>query len=124
VNRYAYLLEGLSARRVLHVTAICAAAVGAVVWLFLNTYLDLLVTALCVGYISMVLFTIAGNVRQARVPREVMQMLAVIVGSVVGTIFAGVVKGRSFSTMFTERLSAWPSAWGWASASAAWWWRR
>jgi signal transduction histidine kinase len=105
VNRYAYLLEGLSARRVLYVTAICAAAVGAVVWIFLNTYVDLLVTALCVGYISMVLFTLAGNVRQTRVPREVMQMLAVVAGSVLGTILAGVVKGRSFSTMFTERAS-------------------
>jgi sensor histidine kinase YesM len=105
VSQYAYLLEGLSVRRVLHVTAICAAAVGAVVWIFLNTYLDLLVTALCVGYTSMVLFTAAGNIRQARVPREVMQMLAVVAGSVLGTIFAGFVKGRSFSTMFNERLS-------------------
>src|ERR1700682_4734071 len=74
-------------------------------WIFLNTYLYLLVTALCVGYTSMVLFTIAGNIRQDRVPREVMQMLAVVVGSVLGTILAGVVKGRSFSSMFTEQLS-------------------
>jgi signal transduction histidine kinase len=100
-----HLLEGLSVRRVLHVTAVCAAAVAAVVWIFLNTYLDLLVTALCVGYTSMVLFTVAGNLRQDRVPREVMQMLAVVAGSVLGTIAAGIVKGRSFSTMFTERLS-------------------
>ena len=105
VSKYAYLLEGLSVRRVLYVTAICAAAVGVVVWIFLNTYLDLLVTALCVGYVSMVLFTVAGNIRQQRVPRELMQMLAVVIGSVLGTILAGVVKGRSFSTMFTERLS-------------------
>jgi sensor histidine kinase YesM len=105
VSKYAYLLEGLSVRRVLYVTAICAAAVGAVVWIFLNTYLDLLVTALCVGYTSMVLFTVAGNIRQGRVPREAMQMMAVISGSVLGTILAGAVKGRSFSTMFTERLS-------------------
>jgi hypothetical protein len=105
VSKYAYLLEGLSVRRVLYVTAICAAAVGAVVWIFLNTYLDLLVTALCVGYTSMVLFTIAGNIRQDRVPRELMQMLAVVSGSVLGTILAGAVKGRSFSSMFTERLS-------------------
>jgi len=69
VTVQAHLLEGLTVRRVLYVTAICAASVGAVVWIFLNTYLDLLVTALCVGYTSMVLFTIAGNVRQSRVPR-------------------------------------------------------
>ena len=102
---HAHLLEGLTVRRVLYVTAICAAAVGAVVWIFLNTYLDLLVTALCVGYTSMILFTIAGNVRTARVPREAMQMLAVIAGSVLGTVLAGLVKGRSLSGMFTERLS-------------------
>jgi hypothetical protein len=105
VSTHAYLLEGLSVRRVLYVTVICAAAVGAVVWIFLNTYLDLLVTALCVGYTSMVLFTLAGNIRQDRVPRELMQMMAVVSGSILGTLFAGIVKGRSFSTMFTERLS-------------------
>ena len=101
----AHLLEGLTVRRVLYVTAICAAAVAAVVWIFLNTYLDLLVTALCVGYTSMILFTIAGNIRQSRVPREAMQMLAVIAGSVLGTVLAGLVKGRSIPAMFTERLS-------------------
>jgi LytS/YehU family sensor histidine kinase len=105
VSKYAYLLEGLSVRRVLYVTAICAACSGAMALIFFNTYLYLLVTALCVGYTSMVLFTIAGNIRQDRVPREVMQMLAVVVGSVLGTILAGVVKGRSFSSMFTEQLS-------------------
>ena len=75
-----------------------------VVWFFINTYLDLLITALCVGYTSMVLFTIAGNVRQTRLPREAMQVLAVIVGSVLGTILAGFVKGRDISNMLTERL--------------------
>ena len=98
-------LEGLTVRRVLAVTAVCAAAAASVVWFFLNTYLDLLVTALCVGYTSMVLFTIAGNVRQARVPREALQLLAIVAGSILGTILAGVIKGRSFATMFTERLS-------------------
>ena len=101
----AQLLQGLTVRRVLTVTAVCAAAAGAVVWFFLNTYFDLLLTALCVGYTSMVLFTIAGNVRQVRVPREAMQLLAIIAGSILGTILAGLLKGRSFSMMFTERLS-------------------
>ena len=91
-------------RRVLWVTAVAAAAAGAVVWLFINTYFDLLVTALCVGYTSMVLFTIAGNIRQSRVPREAMQILAIIAGSVLGTILAGLVKGRSFHTMFNEKM--------------------
>src|SRR4051812_25345323 len=99
-----YLLEGLTPRRVLWVTVTCVVATAVVVWMFINTYLDLLLTALCVGYTSMVLFTIAGNMRQARVPREAMQVLAVIAGSVLGTIIAGFVKGRDLSSMLTERL--------------------
>ena len=104
MKSFLHLFEGLTVRRVLWVTAISAAAAGAVVWIFYNTYLDLLVTALCVGYTSMVLFTIAGNVRQAVLPKEAMQVLAIIAGSVAGTILAGLVKGRSLSGMFTERM--------------------
>src|SRR4029450_10229443 len=103
--KYAYLLEGLTVRRVLSVTAICAVAAGAAVWLFLNTYAGLLVSALCVGYTSMVLFTIAGNVRQSRIPREGMQVLAIVVGSFLGTVLAGLLKGRDLRHMFTERLA-------------------
>jgi sensor histidine kinase YesM len=105
LNSYAHLFEGLTIRRVLVVTAISACAAGAVVWLFLNTYRDLLVSALCVGYTSMVLFTVAGNIRQSRMPREVMQVLAIVAGSFVGTVLAGLVKGRDLRQMFTERLS-------------------
>jgi sensor histidine kinase YesM len=105
LNSYAYLFEGLTTRRVLVVTAISAAAAGAVVWLFLNTYRDLLVSALCVGYTSMILFTMAANIRQSRVPREVMQVLAIVIGSFLGTILAGLVKGRDLGQMFGERLS-------------------
>jgi sensor histidine kinase YesM len=100
-----HLLEGLTLRRVAIVTAVCAAAAGAVVWFFLNTYLDLMVTALCVGYTSMLLFTIASNLRQRLLPREAMQILAIVAGSVLGTLLAGVLKGRSLAGMFTERLS-------------------
>ena len=102
---YAYLFEGLTPRRALGVTAICIVATAAVVWFFLNTYLDLLVSALCVGYTSMVLFTIAGNIRQTRIPREHMQVLAIIAGSFLGTVIAGLVKGRDLRHMFAERLS-------------------
>jgi sensor histidine kinase YesM len=105
LKTYSHLLEGLTVKRVLWVTAICAAATFTVVWLFFNTYLDLLVTALCVGYTSMLLFTIAGNVRQTQLPREAMQVLAVVAGSVLGTILAGFVKGRDITQMFTERLA-------------------
>ena len=101
----ASLLEGLTVRRVLAVTALCAAAALAVLRLFYNTYWDLLVSALCVGYTSMLLFTIAGNVRQSILPREAMQVAAVVVGSFLGTLLTGVVKGRALSEMFSERLS-------------------
>jgi hypothetical protein len=70
MSPHAYLLEGLTPRRVLYVTVTCMVATAMVVWFFINTYLDLLITALCVGYVSMVLFTIAGNVRQTRMPRR------------------------------------------------------
>src|SRR6478736_4888715 len=104
MSRYAYLFEGLTVRRVAWVTLICVVATAIVVWVFINTYLDLLVTALCVGYTSMVLFTMAGNVRQSRLPRAAMQIFAVIVGPVLGTFLSWVVKGRDFATMFGERL--------------------
>ncbi len=105
MKSYAHLFEGLTVRRVLVVTAICAAAAGVVVWGFLNTYRDLLVSALCVGYTSMVLFTLAGNIRQSRIPREVMQLGAIVLGSFLGTVLAGIVKGRGIRTMFAERMS-------------------
>jgi two-component sensor histidine kinase len=105
LKSYDYLFDGLTVRRVLAVTVVCAAAAGCVVWVFLNTYRDLLVSALCVGYTSMVLFTVAGNIRQARVPREVMQVLAIVMGSFLGTIVAGLVKRRDLREMFTDRLS-------------------
>jgi signal transduction histidine kinase len=104
LKSHAYLFEGLTVRRVLVVTVICATAAAMVVRGFLNTYSDLLVSALCVGYTSMVLFTVAGNIRQSRVPREVVQVAAIVVGSFLGTMLAGVVKGRDVRLMFTERL--------------------
>ena len=104
MKSYVHLFEGLTVRRVLWVTVICMVATGTVVWIFINTYLDLLVTALCVGYTSMLLFTVAGNVRQSRLPREAMQVVAVIAGSVLGTIIAGFVKGRDLASMLSERL--------------------
>jgi hypothetical protein len=104
LKSYAYLFEGLTTRRVLVVTAICAVAAAMVVRSFLNTYPDLLVSALCVGYTSMLLFTVAGNMRQSRLPREVVQVGAIVVGSFVGTVLAGIVKGRDIRHMFSERL--------------------
>ena len=64
-------------------------------------------SALCVGYTSMVLFTIAGNIRQARLPREAMQVLAIVAGSFLGTLLAGFVKGRDTHARCSP--SAWPA---------------
>jgi sensor histidine kinase YesM len=100
-----YLLEGLTVRRVVSVTVMCALAAASVVWIFLNTYADLLVTAICVGYTSMLLYTVASNIRQRALPREAMQVLAIVMGSVLGTLVAGLLKGRTLGAMFTERLS-------------------
>jgi signal transduction histidine kinase len=105
LKSYAYLLEGLTIRRVLVVSAICVAAAAIVVRGVLNTYPDLLLSALCVGYTSMVLFTVAGNIRQRRVPREAMQVAAIVVGSFLGTVLATLLKFRDVRTMFTERLA-------------------
>lgn len=101
----ASLLEGLTVRRFVAVTALCAAAALAVVRLFYNTYWDLLVSALCVGYTCMVLFTLAGNLRQRALPRELAQVIAIVVGSFLGTVLAGLVKGRALGQMFSERLA-------------------
>jgi sensor histidine kinase YesM len=99
------LLQDLTVRRVVSVTVVCVFAAAAVVWFFLNTFVDLLVTALCVGYTSMLLYTVASNLRQRILPREAMQVLAIVLGSILGTLIAGAVKGRSLEAMFTERLS-------------------
>jgi signal transduction histidine kinase len=104
MKSYAHLFEGLTVQRALWVTVICMVATAMVVGFFINTYLDLLVTALCVGYASMVLFTVAGNIRQGGLPREAMQIMAVVVGSVLGVIVASLIKGRDISSMFNERL--------------------
>jgi signal transduction histidine kinase len=88
---------------VLLVTILCVWAAAAIVWFFANTFLDLLVSALCVGYTSMVLFTAATNVRGHRMPQWVIQVASIIVGSFLGTMLAGIVKGRPLATMFTER---------------------
>ena len=104
MKSYAYLFEGLTIQRVLVVTVICATAAAMVVRGFLNTYSDLLVSALCVGYTSMLLFTVSGNIRQARIPREAMQVAAIVLGSFLGTMLAFIVKGRDVRTMFSDRL--------------------
>ena len=104
MTRFAYLFEGLTVRRVIGVTVICFAAALGVRWFFTNTILDLMRIALCIGYTSMVLVTVAGNLRDSTIPREARQILAIVIGSFLGTILAGLLRGLNLSHMFTERL--------------------
>ncbi len=104
LNRFGYLFEGLTVRRVLAVTFLCTVAAAGTLWFFTNTFLELLLIALCVGYMSMVLFTVATNLRHAPLPREAMQVLAVVMGSVLGTLLAAVLRGHDIGRMLSERL--------------------
>ena len=104
MNRFGYLFEGLTVRRVLAVTFLCTVAAAGTLWFFTNTFLELLLIALCVGYMSMVLFTLATNLRHAPLPREAMQVLAVVMGSVLGTLLAAVLRGHDVGRMLSERL--------------------
>ncbi len=102
------LLAGLNVGRIASVTIIAPLVAASMVWIFENDFVDLLVSTLCVGYTTMLLFTLAGNlrlVRSGRMPREAAQIVAIVVGSALGTVVTGLVKGRPFATMFTERLS-------------------
>ena len=104
MSRFAYLFEGLTVRRVIAVAVICLAAALGVRWFFTNTLVDLLLIALCIGYCSMLLFTVATNLRQSWMPREARQVLAIVAGSFLGTMLAGLMRGLNVSQMFTERL--------------------
>jgi sensor histidine kinase YesM len=106
VRRPRALLEGLTWRRIAW-TAVLAAGVAAVlVKAFINTYLDLLVSALCVGFSIMLLVTIAGNLRW-RIPREVRMAVAVVLGSFAGTMLTSLVKGRGVLAMLQHDEALW-----------------
>jgi len=104
LDRLSYLLEGLTVRRVIAVTVICLCAAIASRTFFTNTIYELLLIALCIGYTSMLFFTIATNVHGSGLPTVVRQVLAIVLGSVLGTILAGVIRGFNIAHMFTERL--------------------
>jgi hypothetical protein len=65
LNRIAHLFEGLTVRRVIAVTVIsfCATLVSRA--FFTNTIVELLLIALCIGYTSMLFFTIATNLHSS-----------------------------------------------------------
>ncbi|MBK7472958.1 MAG: histidine kinase [Betaproteobacteria bacterium] len=101
------LLEGLTWRRIAWTVALAALVAAATVGFFINTYWDLLASALCVGLSIMLLVTIAGNLRIRWIPREARQMLAVVLGSVIGTIIKSMIKGRNPITMLQHDGALW-----------------
>jgi hypothetical protein len=102
------LFAGLTVRRILGVTAVCGVAAALGKAIFINPVGEVLLLALCVGYASMVLFTIASNLSGSWPPREIRQVAAIVVGSVFGTLLANFLRGRDLADLFHERL------WGWA----------
>jgi signal transduction histidine kinase len=104
LERTSYLFEGLTVRRVIAVTVICVVAALGVRWFFTNTLVDLLLIAICIGYSSMLFFTLATNLRMDGMRREARQILAIVIGSFLGTILAGLLRGLQLSNMLTERL--------------------
>ena len=104
MNRYAHLVEGLTLKRVLLVSLLCVIVASIAVWIFDNTWLDLLVSAFCVGYTCMLLFTVATNLPQRRFPPWVAQVTSIVVGSFLGTMLTGFVKGRDLHAMIGERF--------------------
>ena len=91
MKSYAYLLEGLTIRRVLVVSVICLVAAAIVVRSVLNTY-GLAAIRPVRGIHEHGAVHIAGNFRQRRVPREVMQVAAIVAGSFLGTVVATILR--------------------------------
>jgi hypothetical protein len=101
------LLDGLTWRRIAWTAALAAGAAAVSVRFFVKTYLDLMVSALCVGFSIMLLVTIAGNMRMPAIPRELRMALGVVIGSFAGTIITSVVKGRNPITMWQHDEGLW-----------------
>jgi MFS family permease len=101
------VLDGLTWRRFAWTIALAALVAAVIVGVFENTYLDLLVSALCVGLSIMLLVTIAGNLRVGWLPREARQMIAVVLGSVIGTIITSMLKGRNPIAMLQHEEALW-----------------
>jgi sensor histidine kinase YesM len=105
LNTFASYFDGLTPRRIAWATGLALVAALVSKLVADNTYLDLLVSALCMAYTITLLYTVFGNLRALKVRREVLQGFAVILGSLLGVVLIGVVKGRDLVVMFTEKLS-------------------
>jgi sensor histidine kinase YesM len=104
LNAFAKYFAGLTPGRIAWATGLAFGAALASTLITPNTYLDLLVSALCIAYTIMVLYTVFENLRTVHVRREMLQGLAVVLGSFLGVVLIGIVKGRDLVHMFTERL--------------------
>ena len=95
---------GLTWKRIALVTALCVWAAGVTKLIFINSFGDLMVSALCVGYTCMLFFTVASNAPVKAVPRLAVQGGAIVVGSFLGTILTGLIKGRNLAELLSDRL--------------------
>ena len=102
MSKFAYLFEGLSPKRVAIIALIAVVMTSVVVWGLENTFLDLLVTALCLAMTVMVAVTVAGNMRQRWISREAAQLLAVIPAAMLGTLITVIVKGRTLAYLIGD----------------------
>ena len=103
------LLKGLSWGRVSWTAALSALVAAASVRFFINTYLDLLISSLCVGFSIMLLVTLAGNARIRRLPREALnatRMAAGVPPIASGTPFASAIVGRAGPKTTPRALSS------------------
>jgi sensor histidine kinase YesM len=98
------LLAGITWRRVAMTFVVSTVVVAIVKWPghIENPFLDLLVSGQVVGFTIMLAVSVAGNLRIGRMPKPVVQLLSVVLGSLVGTVLVVLVKGRSLSGVLTE----------------------
>ena len=101
------LLRGLDTNRVAWTIGLAVAVTASISPFFINKFRDLLVSALCVGFTIMLLVTIAGNLRIQGLPREARMALAVVIGSVLGTMITSMVKGRNPLYMWQHDEALW-----------------
>jgi sensor histidine kinase YesM len=98
------VFAGVTRRRVA-ITFLVSTIVVAAIKLVLrleNTFPDLLVSGLVLGYSIMFAVTAAGNLSLRWVPRPVAQLIAVVLASLVGTVLVILVKGRNLFDTFAE----------------------
>ena len=103
----AAILRGVTWKRVaitfvINTVVVAIAKLGGIT----NPFPDLLVSGQVVGFSIMLAVSAAGNLALTRVSRPVAQLLAVVLGSFVGTVLVVIVKGRNPMAVLTEMEAA------------------